>query len=147
MLHRKTYHQKPSATHSENSWTRLLASILLGSEKAFPQHCRLSTGGGLVLVWHFQVMSAAVGDFRLSNSDTTELEAAVPSLSESKVIVYRTRNSVGYYWHHLCWKQFLHVQKVNYARSSTVYSRITLTPYSYLLFRKLCPPNSRIPSQ
>ena len=30
-------------------------------------------------------MSAAVGDFRLSNSDTTKLEEAVLSLSESKV--------------------------------------------------------------
>ena len=54
---------------------------------------------------------------------------------------------MGYlYWHRLCWQPFLHVQKVNYARSSTVYSRIMLTPYSYLLFRKLCLQNSRIPN-
>ena len=38
-------------------------------------------------------MSAAVGNFRLSNSDTTELEAAVPSLSESKVSLSDTELS------------------------------------------------------
>ena len=60
---------------------------------AFPRHCRLPTGGGLVLVWRFRAMSAAVGDFRLSNSDATELEAAVPSLSESKVSLSDTELS------------------------------------------------------
>ena len=58
---------------------------------AFPRHCRLPTGGGLVLVWRFRAISAAVGDFRLSNSDTTE--AAVPSLSESKVSLSDTELS------------------------------------------------------
>ena len=38
-------------------------------------------------------MSAVVGDFRLSNSDTTELESAVPSLSESKVSLSDTELS------------------------------------------------------
>ena len=45
----------------------------------------MPTEGGLVLVWHFRVMSAAVGNISLSSSDTTELEEAVLSLSESKV--------------------------------------------------------------
>ena len=38
-------------------------------------------------------MSAAVGDFSLSNSDTTELEEAVLSLSESKVSLSNTELS------------------------------------------------------
>ena len=38
-------------------------------------------------------MSAVVGDFRLSNSDTTELESAVLSLSESKVSLSDTELS------------------------------------------------------
>ena len=41
---------------------------------------------------------------------------------------------MSYYWHHLCWQPFLHVQKVNYACSSTVYSALhslrTATYYS-----------------
>ena len=91
-------------------------------------------------------MSAAVGDFSLSNSDTTELEDLYCHY-QSLWLVYQTLNSVGYlYWHRLCWQPFPHVQKVNYVRSSTVYSRIMLTPYNYLLFRKLCPQNSRIPN-
>ena len=85
MLHRKLTTRSLQQLIQKNSWTCLLTSILLGSETVFPRHCRLPTGGGLVLVWGFRVMSAAVGDFRLFNSDTTELEAALPSLSESKV--------------------------------------------------------------
>ena len=38
-------------------------------------------------------MSAAVGNFSLSNSDTTELEEAVLSLSESKVSLSNTELS------------------------------------------------------
>ena len=82
-------------------------------------------------------MSAAVCNFSLSNSDTTELEEAVLSLSES----------IGH------WTQwaactgtacagshaFLHVQKVNYARSSTVYSRITLTPVQVPIIPETMP--------
>ena len=71
----------------------LLGSLHLESETAFPRHCRLPTGGGLVLVWRFRAMSAAVGDFSLSNSDTTELEEAVLSLSESKVSLSDTELS------------------------------------------------------
>ena len=62
-------------------------------DTAFPRHCRLPTGGGLVLVWCFRAMFAAVGDFSLSNSDTTELEEAVLSLSESKVSLSDTELS------------------------------------------------------
>ena len=47
---------------------------------------------GLVLVWRFRVLSAAVGDFSLSNSDTTQLEAIL-SLSESKVSLSDTELS------------------------------------------------------
>ena len=59
---------------------------------AFPRHCHFPTGG-LVLVWCFRAMSAAVGNFSLSNSDTTELEEAVLSLSESKVSLSNTELS------------------------------------------------------
>ena len=48
---------------------------------------------GLVLVWRFRALSAAVGDFSLSNSDTTQLEEAILSLSESKVSLSDTELS------------------------------------------------------
>ena len=121
MLHRKLTTRSLRQLIQKNSWTRLLTSILLGSETVFPRHCRLPIGGGLVLVWRFRVMSAAIGDFRLSNSDTTELEAALPSLSESKVSLLDTELS-----------GLLHVQKVNSACSSTVYSALhSLRPATY----------------
>ena len=47
----------------------------------------------MVLVWRFRAMSAAVGNFSLSSSDTTELEEAVLSLSESKVSLSDTELS------------------------------------------------------
>ena len=76
-------------------------------------------------------MSAAVGDFSLSSSDTTELEEAVLSLSESKVSLSDTGLSGLLYWHRLCWQPFLHVQKpVVLPFIPTLWSLRTATYYS-----------------
>ena len=65
------------------SCTRLLGSMVFGSEAAFPLHWRLPTGGGLVFVWRFLAIAAAVGAFSLSSSDggCSELELPLEQVS------------------------------------------------------------------
>ena len=90
-----------------------------------PRHGRLPTGG-FVFVKRLRAKSTATGDLNLSNRETTELlEEATLSLSEPTVTVSPPDTElVGISLP----VAIFFPQKVNYARISTVYARIMLTP-------------------